>query len=195
MTLMTDAQIFNRCDNPLNTGMITPYIPEKVSTHYNERLNEHQRVISYGQSHAGYDMRLGNEFIFNNPYVDSIDPKNIQERQFIRQYYFEPFVLPGHETVLGVSMEYFKIPHDVMSIVFGKSTYARCGLIVNVTPMEPGWEGYLTIEIQNVTSKGIRIYPEEGIAQAVFFELGNNVMVPYGNGKYQKQQGVTHAKV
>ncbi|MFI5249123.1 MAG: dCTP deaminase [Gemmatimonadales bacterium] len=150
-------------------------------------------VISYGVSSYGYDMRVASEFrIFTNVLNSIVDPKNFDRKSFV-EWEGPVCVVPPNSFALARSVEYFRIPRDVMTICVGKSTYARCGLIVNVTPFEPEWEGFVTLEISNTTPLPARVYANEGIAQVLFFKGDEMPEVSYKDkkGKYQGQQGVT----
>jgi dCTP deaminase len=153
--------------------------------------------ISFGLSSYGYDFRLADEFkIFTNVYSATVDPKNFSEKAFI-DFKGKVCIIPPNSFVLGRSLEYFRIPRDVVGICLGKSTYARCGIVVNVTPLEPEWEGYITVEISNTTPLPAKIYANEGICQIIFAK-GNQVCeVSYKDrkGKYQKQTKLTLPKV
>jgi len=167
-------------------GMISPFEPYQV---------RENGVISYGTSSFGYDMRIGDKFkIFRQTIGKMIRPKKIDQSIFHTTTVSsgQTILLPPNSYVLGFSVETFKIPDNILVLVIGKSTYARAGLIVNVTPGEPGWEGQWTIEIANATPLPIEIYPNEGIAQCVFYE-GERPEVTYmeKNGKYQNQTGIT----
>ena len=171
----------------LENGMISPFEEKQV------RGNK----ISYGLSSFGYDARVSNEFkIFTD--VDSaiIDPKNFKNNSFVSRKVDE-CVIPPNSFVLASTVEYFKIPKDIMVICLGKSTYARCGIIVNVTPLEPGWEGHVTLEFSNTTPSPAKIYANEGAAQFIFLQGNEEPEVTYEkrNGKYMKQTGVTLPKV
>ncbi len=149
-------------------------------------------VISYGLSSFGYDLRISNEFkIFTNINSALVDPKEFSTKSFI-DLISDQCIIPPNSFALGKSVEYFKIPRNIMTICVGKSTYARCGIIINVTPFEPEWEGYVTLEISNTTPLPAKIYANEGIAQVLFFE-GEQPKVSYGDkkGKYQAQSGIT----
>ena len=153
-------------------------------------------VISYGLSSYGYDIRLADEFkIFTNVYNALVDPKNFDEKSFI-DYKGDYVIIPPNSFVLGRSIEYIRMPSNVLGICVGKSTYARCGIIVNLTPIEPSWEGYLVIEISNSTPLPVKVYANEGIAQIIFFE-GKPCEITYENrkGKYQNQQGIVTARI
>ncbi len=153
-------------------------------------------VISYGVSSFGYDMRVSDEFkIFTNVNNAIVDPKNFSPESFV-DFKGNVCIIPPNSFALARSVEYFKIPRNVMTICLGKSTYARCGIIVNVTPFEPEWEGHVTLEISNTTPLPAKIYANEGLAQVLFFESDEGPETSYKNrkGKYQKQSGITLAK-
>jgi dCTP deaminase len=148
--------------------------------------------ISYGLSSYGYDLRISDEFkIFTNINTTIVDPKAFDPRSFV-DYHGDVCVIPPNSFALGRSVEYFKIPRNVITVCVGKSTYARCGIITNVTPFEPEWEGYVTLEISNTTPLPAKIYANEGIAQVLFFESDEPCEVSYADrqGKYQAQQGI-----
>ena len=150
-------------------------------------------VISYGVSSYGYDVRISDEFkIFTNVYTATVDPKNFDPRSFV-DWQGETCIVPPNSFALARAVEYFRIPRNVLTICVGKSTYARCGLIVNVTPFEPEWEGHVTLEISNTTPLPAKIYTNEGIAQVLFFESDDPPSTSYADrrGKYQAQRGVT----
>jgi len=154
-------------------------------------------VISYGLSSFGYDARVSNEFkIFTDVNSVIVDPKRFEKNSFVSKTSSE-CIIPPNSFVLASTVEYFKIPKDVLVICLGKSTYARCGIIVNVTPLEPGWEGHVTLEFSNTTPLPAKIYANEGAAQFVFLEGNEKPEVTYSqrNGKYMKQTGVTLPKV
>lgn len=157
-----------------------------------------QRVISFGLSSFGYDMRVADEFQIFSAATGSltvIDPKNMDNRAMIYHRGLE-CIIPPNSFALARSIEYFRIPRNIVCLCLGKSTYARCGIITNFTPFEPGWEGFVTIEISNTTPLPAKIYANEGIAQVLFFE-GEEPEVSYADrgGKYQAQTGITVAKV
>lgn len=163
-------------------GMIQPFEESQVSS----------GVISFGVSSYGYDMRVADEFkIFTNVFSTIVDPKNFSEKSFI-DYKGEFVIIPPNSFALARSLEYFKIPRDIICIVLGKSTYARMGIIVNVTPLEPTWIGYVTIEISNTTPLPVKVYANEGIAQVLFLSADEECEVSYAEkkGKYQKQTGI-----
>ena len=166
--------------------MITPFNPSQVR----------KGVISYGLSSYGYDFRIADDFkIFTNVNNAIVDPKNFDPKSFV-DFKGKECVIPPNSFVLGRSVEYFRIPRDVLCVCLGKSTYARCGLVANVTPLEPGWEGYITIEISNTTPLPAKIYANEGICQVLFFKGNQSCEVSYADrkGKYQGQTGVTLPK-
>ena len=150
-------------------------------------------VISYGVSSYGYDMRVADEFrIFTNVNSSIVDPKHFDSKSFV-EFKGDVCIVPPNSFALGRSVEYFRIPRNVLTLCVGKSTYARCGIIVNVTPFEPEWEGFVTLEISNTTPLPARVYANEGIAQVLFFQSDEACEVSYADkkGKYQKQQGLT----
>ena len=163
--------------------MIEPFLDDQVR----------QGVISYGVSSYGYDVRVGDEFkVFTNVYNTVVDPKNFDPKSFV-DIKADECVIPPNSFALASTIEYFRIPRDVLTICLGKSTYARCGIIVNVTPFEPEWEGHVTIEISNTTPLPAKIYANEGIAQVLFFQSDEPCARSYKDkkGKYQAQRGVT----
>jgi dCTP deaminase len=154
-------------------------------------------VISYGLSSYGYDIRIADEFrVFTDVYQTVVDPKNFDPRSFV-EIKGPECIIPPNSFCLARSLEYFRIPRNVIGICLGKSTYARCGIVVNITPLEPEWEGHLTIEISNTTPLPAKIYANEGIAQLIFIESDELCTVSYKDrkGKYQGQKGVTPPKV
>jgi dCTP deaminase len=156
-----------------------------------------QGVISYGVSSYGYDMRVAREFrIFTNVLNSIVDPKAFDPKSFV-EFEGDVCIVPPNSFALARSVEYFRIPRDVVTVCVGKSTYARCGIITNVTPFEPEWEGYVTLEISNTTPLPAKIYANEGIAQVLFFKGDEPPEVSYADkkGKYQGQQGVTLPKL
>ena len=177
------------------------WIKKMVSEHSMISPFEEKQVregkISYGLSSFGYDARVSDEFkIFTNVNSEIVDPKNFKSTNFITKNDSE-CIIPPNSFVLARTVEYFKIPNNVLVICLGKSTYARCGIIVNVTPLEPGWEGHVTLEFSNTTPLPAKIYANEGVAQFIFLK-GNEIPdVTYAdrNGKYQGQRGVTLPKV
>ena len=154
-------------------------------------------VISFGLSSYGYDIRVADEFkVFTNINSTVVDPKNFDARSFV-DVKAEVCIIPPNSFALARTVEYFRIPRDVLTICVGKSTYARCGLIVNVTPFEPEWEGFVTLEISNTTPLPAKVYAHEGIAQVLFFQSDEICEVSYADkkGKYQGQQGLTLPKL
>jgi dCTP deaminase len=154
-------------------------------------------AISYGVSSYGYDIRVADEFkIFTNINSTTVDPKKFDPKSFIN-FKGKVCIIPPNSFALGRSVEYFRIPRNVMTLCLGKSTYARCGIITNVTPFEPEWEGFVTIEISNTTPLPAKIYANEGIAQVLFFESDELCEVSYADkkGKYQAQTGITLPKL
>ena len=154
-------------------------------------------VISYGISSFGYDIRVADEFkIFTNINHTIVDPKSFDEGSLV-EVKDDVCIIPPNSFALARSVEYFRIPTNVMVLCVGKSTYARCGIITNVTPFEPGWEGHVTLEISNTTPLPARIYANEGLAQAIFFESEDACSVSYADrkGKYQKQEGITIPRI
>jgi len=154
-------------------------------------------VISYGVSSYGYDIRVADEFkIFTNVYSAVVDPKNFDPKSMV-DYKGQVCVIPPNSFALARTIEYFRIPRTVLTVCLGKSTYARCGIIVNVTPFEPEWEGYVTLEISNTTPLPARIYANEGIAQVLFFEADEVCTTSYADkkGKYQKQKAIVLPKL
>ena len=167
-------------------GMIEPF----------EASQMRDGCISYGLSSYGYDIRVAPEFkVFTNVHNVVVDPKDFDERSFV-DVHADECIIPPNSFALARTEEYFRVPRDVLVLCVGKSTYARCGIIVNVTPLEPGWEGYLTLEISNTTPLPAKIYAGEGIAQLVFFQGDEVPEISYADraGKYQGQQGVTLPK-
>lgn len=175
-------------------GMIEPFVGRQV------REEDGVRVISYGLSSFGYDVRIAGEFfVFSNVFAETVvDPKDFLSAAMVRREVrpHEAVVIPPNSYALGRSLERFRMPGDVVGVCVGKSTYARAGVIVNVTPLEPGWEGYITIEISNATPLPVKVYAHEGIMQVLFFR-GAAPSTTYADrgGKYQGQRGVTFARV
>jgi len=171
----------------LEQGMIEPFVDRQVR----------QGVISYGLSSYGYDIRVGEEFkIFTNVHSTVVDPKNFNPDSFVNVK-GEVCVIPPNSFALAKTVEYFRIPRNVLTLCVGKSTYARCGIITNVTPFEPEWEGFVTLEISNTTPLPAKIYANEGLAQVIFFEAEEACEVSYKDrkGKYQNQMGITTPRV
>ena len=184
MSVKADIWIRKMC---LEHRMIEPFEESQVR----------EGVVSYGLSSYGYDIRVADEFkIFTNVNTALVDPKNFDPRSLVDHR--GPFcIIPPNSFALGRTVEYFRIPRKVLTICLGKSTYARCGIITNVTPFEPEWEGYATLEISNTTPLPAKVYANEGIAQVVFFESDSECEVSYKDkkGKYQAQTGITPAKI
>mgnify|MGYP000010438272 FL=1 len=171
-------------------GMIEPFEASQV------KLNGEQKIISYGTSSYGYDIRCANEFkIFTNINSTIVDPKNFDPKNFV-EINADYCIIPPNSFALARTVEYFRIPRNVLTVCLGKSTYARCGIIVNVTPFEPEWEGYVTLEFSNTTPLPAKIYANEGVAQVLFFESDEECATSYKdrNGKYMGQVGVTLPK-
>ena len=167
--------------------MIEPFMAEQV------RFQGSDRIISYGTSSYGYDVRCANEFkIFTNINSAIVDPKAFDPNSFV-DVVSDVCIIPPNSFALARTVEYFKIPRNVLTICVGKSTYARCGIIVNVTPLEPEWEGHVTLEFSNTTPLPAKIYANEGVAQMLFFESDEMCSTSYRDrhGKYQGQRGVT----
>jgi dCTP deaminase len=167
--------------------MIEPFVDTQVRN----------GVISYGVSSYGYDIRVADEFkIFTNVYSAVVDPKHFDPKSMI-DYKGDVCVIPPNSFALARTVEYFRIPRSVLTVCVGKSTYARCGIIVNVTPFEPEWEGFVTLEISNTTPLPARIYANEGIAQVLFFKADEECLQSYADkkGKYQKQQTIELPRV
>ncbi|MFZ4116286.1 MAG: dCTP deaminase [Chthoniobacterales bacterium] len=175
----------------LEHGMIEPFVEQQV------RVTNEKKIISYGLSSYGYDLRVADEFkVFTNVFNTVVDPKNFDDRSFV-DIKTDVCIVPPNSFALARSIEYFRIPRDVLTICVGKSTYARCGIIVNVTPFEPEWEGHVTLEISNTTPLPARIYADEGLAQVVFFQAASPCEKSYADrhGKYMKQCGITIPRV
>ncbi len=171
-------------------GMIEPFAGEQV------RYVNGQKIVSYGTSSYGYDVRCANEFkIFTNINSTIVDPKNFDEKSFV-DVVADVCIIPPNSFALARTVEYFRIPRNVLTVCVGKSTFARCGVIVNVTPLEPEWEGHVTLEFSNTTPLPAKIYAHEGVAQMLFFESDEVCSTSYKDrgGKYQGQRGVTLPK-
>lgn len=179
MSILSDKWIRQQA----KAGMIEPYVESQ----------RREGVISYGVSSYGYDARVADDFkIFTNVHSAVVDPKNFDERSFV-EHKGDVCVIPPNSFALARTVEYFRIPRDVLVICLGKSTYARCGIIVNVTPLEPEWEGHVTLEFSNTTPLPAKIYAREGVCQFLFLKGDEPCDVSYADraGKYMKQQGVT----
>lgn len=170
--------------------MIDPFEPGQV------KLANNEKIVSYGTSSYGYDVRCADEFkIFTNINSSIVDPKHFDEKNFV-DFKGDVCIIPPNSFALARTVEKFKIPRDVLVVCLGKSTYARCGIIVNVTPLEPEWEGYVTLEFSNTTPLPAKIYANEGVAQMLFFQSDEQCETSYADkgGKYQGQVGVTLPK-
>ena len=188
MTIKSDKWIRRMAETQ---RMIEPFEPVQV------REVDGQKVVSYGTSSYGYDIRCSREFkIFTNINSTIVDPKNFDEKSFV-DFSGNICIIPPNSFALARTVEYFRIPRDVLVLCLGKSTYARCGIIVNVTPLEPEWEGHVTLEFSNTTPLPAKIYANEGVAQVIFFESDEACDTSYKDrgGKYQGQRGVTVPKV
>ena len=186
MTIKSDRWIIEKAAQ----GMIEPFETGQIRTKGTDK------VISYGTSSYGYDVRCSNDFkVFTNIHSATVDPKAFSETSFV-DVSGETCVIPPNSFALASTVEYFRIPENVLTICLGKSTYARCGIIVNVTPLEPEWEGHVTLEFSNTTTLPAKIYANEGVAQMLFFESDERCQITYKdrNGKYQGQTGVTLPK-
>ncbi|MDP1964387.1 MAG: dCTP deaminase [Reyranella sp.] len=184
MTILSDRWIRRMAQKK---GMIEPFVDAQ----------KREGVISYGLSSYGYDARVGNDFkIFTNVNSAVVDPKNFDQNSFVDRN-TDICVIPPNSFALARTVEYFRIPRDVLVICVGKSTYARCGIIVNVTPLEPEWEGHVTLEFSNTTPLPARIYANEGACQFLFLQGNEPCEVSYRDkaGKYQGQRGVTLPKI
>jgi dCTP deaminase len=172
-------------------GMIEPFCEAQV-----RKTESGGSIISYGLSSYGYDLRVSNEFkVFTNVFNTMVDPKAFDEKSFV-DIETDICIVPPNSFALARSVEYFRIPRDVLTICLGKSTYARCGIIVNVTPLEPEWEGHVTLEISNTTPLPARIYAQEGLAQVIFLAASETCETSYADraGKYMRQTGITIPK-
>ncbi|NNM53025.1 MAG: dCTP deaminase [Pseudomonadales bacterium] len=187
MSIKSDAWIRKMA---MEEGMISPFEGAQV------RMVNGQKVISYGVSSYGYDVRCSREFkVFTNVYSATVDPKAFDDKSFV-DIEADVCIIPPNSFALARTVEYFKIPRSVLTICLGKSTYARCGIIVNVTPLEPEWEGHVTLEFSNTTNLPAKIYAHEGVAQMLFFESDEVCETSYRDrgGKYMGQLGVTLPK-
>jgi dCTP deaminase len=171
-----------------DSQMIEPFESQQIKI--NPVTSE--RIVSYGLSSYGYDLRVSDEFkVFTNVFNSIVDPKNFSEDSFVN-IKSDVCIIPPNSFALARSVEYFRIPRNILTICIGKSTYARCGIIVNVTPFEPEWEGYVTLEISNTTPLPAKIYANEGLAQVIFLESKEACQISYKDrlGKYMKQTGI-----
>lgn len=188
MAIMSDKWIKKKA---IQNDMISPFVSSQV------REVNSKKVVSYGLSSYGYDARVSNEFkVFTNINNAIVDPKNFNSQSLVSKE-VDVCIIPPNSFALARTVEYFKIPKDILVICVGKSTYARCGIIVNVTPLEPGWEGFVTLEFSNTTPLPAKIYATEGVCQFLFL-AGNEICeTSYSerNGKYMKQKGVTLPKI
>jgi dCTP deaminase len=189
MSILADHEIIKLAE----AGMIDPLIHNQVKSMQKPGQANPEKVISFGTSSYGYDVRCANEFkIFTNINSAIVDPKNFDDNSFVN-FTGDVCIIPPNSFALARTVEYFKIPRDILTICLGKSTYARCGIIVNVTPLEPEWEGHVTLEFSNTTPLPAKIYANEGVAQMIFMKAENVCDTSYHDrsGKYQKQRGVT----
>ena len=177
-------------DMAKNHKMIEPFQADQV------KINNGEKIVSYGTSSYGYDVRCADEFkVFTNINSTMVDPKNFDDKSFI-DIKSDVCTIPPNSFALARTVEYFRIPRQILTLCLGKSTYARCGIIVNVTPLEPEWEGHVTLEFSNTTSLPAKIYANEGVAQFIFLESDEVCETSYKDraGKYQGQKGVTLPK-
>lgn len=191
MSVLSDVEIKERS---LNHKMIVPFVEQLV------RKTENEKVLSYGLSSYGYDVRVSNEFkVFTNINNSIIDPKNFSNDNFITKVVKDNdcLILPPNSFALANTIETFKVPRDIIIVCVGKSTYARCGVVVNVTPIEPEFEGQVVLEFSNTTTLPVKIYANEGACQFLFFKADNICKTSYADrkGKYQGQKGITLAKI
>jgi dCTP deaminase len=176
----------------LEHGMIEPFVDRQICH------GEASKMVSFGLSSYGYDLRVADEFkVFTNVYNSIVDPKQFREDSFVNFKNVTTCIIPPNSFALARSVEYFRIPRNVLTLCIGKSTYARCGIIVNVTPFEPEWEGTVTLEISNTTPLPAKIYAGEGLAQVLFFEAKEACEVSYADrkGKYMKQLEITCPRI
>ncbi len=188
MTIKSDKWIRRMA---MEHRMIEPFEPDQI------RYSNGHKIVSYGTSSYGYDIRCSDEFkLFTNINSAIVDPKNFDSNSFV-DVKSDVCLIPPNSFALARTVEYFRIPRNVLTICLGKSTYARCGIIVNVTPFEPEWEGFVTLEFSNTTPLPAKIYANEGVAQVIFFESDEVCETSYKDrgGKYQGQHGVTLPKI
>ena len=193
MTIKSDRWIRQMAEQH---GMIEPFEPQLVRHVPSEITRNMRPVVSYGLSSYGYDIRCAREFkVFTNINSTIVDPKNFDPNSFV-EVNADFCIIPPNSFALARTVEYFRIPRNVLTVCLGKSTYARCGIIVNVTPLEPEWEGHVTLEFSNTTTLPAKIYANEGVAQMLFFESDEVCGTSYADrgGKYQGQRGVTLPK-
>ena len=191
MSVLSDIEIKERS---LNNKMISPFVEQLI------RKTENEKVLSYGLSSYGYDVRVSNEFkVFTNINNSVIDPKDFSNDNFITKVVKDNdcLILPPNSFALANTIETFKVPRDIIIVCVGKSTYARCGVVVNVTPIEPEFEGQVVLEFSNTTTLPVKIYANEGACQFLFFKADNTCKTSYAErkGKYQGQKGITLAKI
>lgn len=187
--ILSDEQIRHLCEDHQDRPMIQPFVGECVREHWPDRTKSAERIVSYGCGSYGYDMRAAAAWkVFTNVNSTIVDPKRMDAAAFVEKT-DDSIIIPPNSFALTRSVERFSMPKDVIAIVLGKSTYARCGIVVNCTPLEPGWRGYLTIEISNTTPLPARVYANEGIAQVLFFRGAQACKTSYDDrkGKYQDQ--------
>jgi len=183
--VLSDIEIAERV---AQSGMIEPFVDRQVS----------EGVVSYGLSSYGYDFRVADEFkIFSNVNYSTVDPKAFDDNAFVNIQTDDSIIVPPNSFALARTVEYFRIPRDVITVCLGKSTYARCGIILNVTPFEPGWEGHATLEISNTTPLPARIYANEGIGQVLFLRGSRECQTSYKDrkGKYDHQVGIVLPRI
>ena len=188
MTIKSDKWIRKMAEEH---GMISPFEPNMI------REKDSEKIVSYGTSSYGYDIRCAPEFrVFTNINSTIVDPKSFDSNSFV-EFNGDHCIIPPNSFALARTVEFFKIPRNILTICVGKSTYARCGIIVNVTPFEPEWQGYVTLEFSNTTPLPAKIYADEGCAQVLFFESDEECETSYKDrgGKYQGQSGVTLPKI
>ena len=194
MGLLSDRQIMDLCIPDPHTREVMPKMLHPYYAYLERKLESGEPAISFGQSSYGYDVRAADEWkVFTNVHSTIVDPKAFDERNFIDVSGKGHVIIPPNSFALARTVEYFKVPADILVICLGKSTYARCGIIVNVTPLEPGWEGHVTLEFSNTTPLPAKIYANEGVAQMLFLRADGPCIQTYADrkGKYQGQTGVT----
>ena len=192
--ILSDRKIIEICKTK---RMISPFIPRQIGVE-EQKDGSYKKVISYGLSSFGLDCRCSNHFkVFTNIHSTVLDPKNFNTKNFVDMVVDEHCIIPPNSFALASTVEYFHIPEDVLVVCIGKSTYARIGIIVNVTPLEPGWEGNITLEFSNTTPLPAKIYANEGCAQLLFFQSDERCLTTYADreGKYQGQTSITLPKV
>jgi dCTP deaminase len=197
---LSDRQIRALCQGGSESSMIYPFTDNQIKDRDTGYQGVHEKIVSYGLSSYGYDVRVGNDFkIFTNADSAEVDPKRISRQAFVekRVETGQHILVPPNSFALAVSVEILQVPRDILVICIGKSTYARCGIVVNVTPLEPEWRGQITLEISNTTPLPARIYAGEGLAQLVFLKAEEVCETSYAdrNGKYMDQVGIVLPKV